>query len=61
MTVAPKLRKEVLERQNLPPVPQRALRQQPDLGQAVEHDAIGPRAFDGVENLPRDLAQFEVG
>ena len=33
------LREVVLERQDLPAVAQRALRQQPDLGQAVDHDA----------------------
>ena len=37
------LREIVLYRQDLPPVAQRTLSQQPDLGQAVEDDAVGPR------------------
>ena len=32
-------REEMLQRQHLPAVAQRALRQQPQLGQAVENDA----------------------
>ena len=35
------LREIMLERQDLPAVAQRTLRQQPDLGQAVEDDAVG--------------------
>ena len=51
----------MLDRQDLPPVAQRALRQQPDLGQAVEHHAARPRAFDRFENLLGGLAEFEIG
>jgi hypothetical protein len=51
----------VLDRQNLPPVPQRALRQQPDLGKAVQHHPVRLRAIDGRENLLGGFAQLEVG
>ena len=48
--------KIVLDRQNLPPIPQRALRQQPDLGEAVQHDPARLHAIDRCENLFRGLA-----
>ena len=51
----------MLDRQDLPPVAQRTLRQQPDLGKAVEHHPVRLRAIDGREDLLGGLAQFEVG
>ena len=54
-------REVMLDRQNLPPIAQRTLRQQPDFGQAVEHDPARPRAFDGLKNLFGGFAEFEVG
>ena len=55
------LREEMLDRQDLPPVAQRTLRQQPDLGKAVEHHPARFRALDRVENLLGGLAKLEVG
>ena len=51
----------VLQRQDLPAVAQRALRQQADLGQAVEHDARRLDALDRLEDQPGGLAELEVG
>jgi hypothetical protein len=51
----------VLDGQNLPPIPQRALRQQPDLGEAVQHHPARLHALDGDENLLGGLAEFEIG
>ena len=55
------LREIVLDRQNLPPVAQRALRQQPDLGKAVQHHPARLHAIDGLENLLGGFAEFEIG
>ena len=51
----------VFQGQNLPPIAQRTLRQQPDLRQGVEHDARGLRLLDGIEDQLGRLAQLEVG
>ena len=53
--------KIVLDRQNLPPIPQRALCQQPDLGKAVQHHPARLLAIDCRENLFGGLAEFEIG
>ncbi|MNI57000.1 hypothetical protein D3C73_1120330 [compost metagenome] len=50
----------MLDRQDLPAVAQRALRQQANLGEAVEHHAGWPDAFDHFKNLFGGLAQFQV-
>ena len=54
-------REIVLQRQDLAAVAQRALRQQADLGQAVEHDARGLGALDRLEDQLGGLAELEVG
>ena len=41
----------VLQHQDLAAIPQGTLRQKPDLGQAVEHDAVGLSALHRFENL----------
>ncbi|MNI36541.1 hypothetical protein D3C73_905950 [compost metagenome] len=51
----------MLDRQDLPAVAQRALRQQTNLGQAVEYHAGRLEALDRVENLLGGFAQFQVG
>ena len=53
--------KEALERQHLPAVAQRSLREQPDLRQAVEHDPVRLDALDLRERHPDRLAEFQVG
>ena len=50
----------MLEGENLPPVAQRALRQQPDLRQAVDHDALGLQPFDGLEYPLDGFAELEI-
>ena len=50
----------MLDRQNLAPVAQRALCEQTDLRQAVEHDPVGLHAIHGLEDLPRGFAELEV-
>ena len=55
------LREIMLDRQDLPPVAQRALRQQADFGQAVEHHPVRLDALDSLENLLGGFAEFEVG
>ena len=55
------LREVVLDRQNLPPVTQRALRQQADLGQAVEHHPVRLRALHHFEDLLGGFAELEIG
>ena len=54
-------REIVLDRENLPPIAQRTLRQQPDLGEAVEHDPARLHALDGGEDLLGRFAELEVG
>ena len=44
------LREIMLQREDLPPIAQRALRQQPDLGQAVDDHALGLQALDRFED-----------
>ena len=59
--MAPKLCEIVLDRQNLPPIPQRALREQSDLGKAVQHYPARLHAIDRRQNLLGGLAEFEIG
>src|SRR6476469_1134550 len=51
----------MLDRQNLATITQRTLRQQPDLGKAVQYHPVRLRAIDGGENLLGGFAQFEIG
>jgi hypothetical protein len=51
----------VLNGEDLPPVAQRALRQQADFREAVEDDAGRPGPLDGIENLLSRFAKFQVG
>jgi hypothetical protein len=46
----------MFQRQDLAAVAERTLRQQPDFGQAVEHDAIRPSPLERSENPPGGLA-----
>src|SRR3569623_2748603 len=50
----------MLQREDLPPIAQRALRQQPDLGQAVDDDALRLHSLDRFENPGDRLAELEV-
>jgi hypothetical protein len=52
--------KIVLEGEHLTAVAQRTLRQQTDLGQAVDHHPLGLQPLDGVENAPDGFAELEV-
>ena len=54
-------REVMLDRQDLPPVPQRVLRQQANLRKAVEHDAARLHPLDGLENLLGGLTELQVG
>jgi hypothetical protein len=51
----------VLQRQDLPPVAERALRQQPDLRQAVDHHPLRLLGLHGLEDHPGRFAQLQVG
>ncbi len=51
----------MLQREDLAAVAQRALRQQPDLRQAVDHDPLRLEPLDRFENALRGFAQLEVG
>ena len=51
---------ELLQRQNLPAISQRVLRQQPHLGQAVESHARGPVPGDALHHRAGGLAQFDL-
>ena len=51
---------ELLQREDLPAVAQRALRQQPQLGQRIEHHALRLDALDRVEHLVRRLGQLDL-
>jgi hypothetical protein len=53
--------KEFLERQHLAPVAQRVLRQQPHLGQAVEHHALRPQLLDGADHPAHGFTEFDLG
>jgi len=55
------LREIMLERQNLPAVAKRALRQQANFGQAVDDDALGLEPLDRCKDPLHRLAQLEVG
>ncbi len=46
---------------DLPAVAQRTLREQPDLGQAVEHDALRLGPLDLGDRHADGLAEFEIG
>jgi hypothetical protein len=52
---------KVLERQHLPPVTKRALREQPQLRKAVEHYPRRVQLFDSVENQLSRFAQLHFG
>jgi hypothetical protein len=54
------LRKIMLERQDLPPIAQRALRQKADFRQAVEHYALRFDRLHGLENALGRFAKLEV-
>ncbi len=51
----------VLQAENLPAVAQRALRQQPDFRQAVDHDALRLVSLDRLEDALHGFAELEVG
>ena len=51
----------MLDRQDLPAIAQRALREQADLRQAVDDHAGRLDPFDHLEDLPGGLAQLQVG
>ena len=51
----------VLERQDLPAIAQRALRQEADFRQAVDHHALGLEPLDGLEDALDGLAELEIG
>ena len=55
------LREIMLQRQNLPPVAQRALRQQTDFREAVDDDALRLYPLDAVEDALYGLAELEIG
>jgi hypothetical protein len=52
---------EMLERQDLPPIAQGALRQEADLGEAVEDDARRLQPFDLGQHHLHGLAELEIG
>ncbi len=54
-------REVVLERQDLAAIPQRALREQTDFGQAVEHHARRLDRLERLEDALGRLAQLKVG
>ena len=51
----------VLEDQNLPPVAERALREQADFRKAVEHDPRRLHPLEGLEDELGGFAKFEIG
>ena len=51
----------MLQRQNLPPVAQRALRQQTDFRETVDDDPLRLYPLDAVENALHGLAELEIG
>jgi len=53
--------KVLLQRQDLPPVPQGVPREQPHFGQRVEDHARRPHALDDCEHRFHRLAQFDFG
>ena len=53
--------KIVLEREDLAAVAQRALREQANFRQAVDHDPLRLQPFDRIEDAIDRLAKFEVG
>ena len=52
---------EVLQREDLPPIAERILRQQPQFGEAVEDHAGRIDLVDAVEDQLRGLAQLHLG
>ena len=55
------LGKIVLQREDLTPVPQRALRQEPYLRQTIDDDALRSQPLDRIEDALDGFAEFEVG
>src|SRR6202012_4359680 len=51
----------VLWREDLATIAQRALRQQANFGEAVDHYTLRLDPFDRVEDAPHGLAELEVG
>jgi hypothetical protein len=54
-------REIVLQGQDLPAIAQRALRQQPDFGQAVDHHPFGRVCLDPLEDHSGGLAELQIG
>ena len=54
------LREIMLQRENLPPVTQRALRQQTDFREAVDDDPFRLYPLDAVEDALHGLAELEI-
>ena len=54
------LREIMLQRQDLTAIAQRALRQQADFRQAVDHHSHGLEPFDRLENLAGGFAELEI-
>ena len=52
---------EVLDGEHLPPEPQRVLREQPHLGERIEHEAARLEPFDGIVDRPHRLPDFDIG
>ena len=57
----PAAREIMLQREDLAPVAKRGLRQQPDLGQAVEHDPRRLHLLERLEDALGRLAKLEIG
>ena len=51
----------MLQREDLPAIAQRALRQQADFRQAVDHDALRLQPLDRIEDALHGLAELEIG
>ena len=60
-TVQLRAGEELLQRQDLAAIAQRVLREQTQLRQAVEHDAVRLEVVDAVDDLPHRLAEFDLG
>jgi hypothetical protein len=54
-------REAVLQREDLPAVAERGLRQQAQLRQAVEDEPRRPLLFDPLQDAPGGLPEFELG
>ena len=57
----PAAREIMFQRQDLAPVAERRLGEQPDLGKAVENDALGLDPLERFENALGRFAELEVG